>query len=146
LRALKNDLDFRFAAEPDHLRGFRNLLRKGLVQMGVSHDAIQRVLLVMDEIVSNAIEHGADYRRGEKPLRARVQLVDGDRLFLQFHDDDMPADVLAEISDEILNGNCVPVTELERGRGLFLVREFLSGLQVQELSGGGMLLEGFLRE
>jgi len=143
---LKNELDFRFPAQPDHLRVLRNMLRQGLVAMEVPHDAIQRVLLVMDEIVSNAIEHGAGYRRGERPLRARVQVVDGGRLFLQFHDEDMPAEVLDEVSWEILNGSCVPVAELERGRGLFLIRELLSEVQVQELSGGGMLLEGFLRD
>jgi len=146
LSNLNYELDYRFPAEPEHLRMFRNMLRDGLVEMGVLEDATERVLLVMDEIVSNAIEHGADYRRGEKPLRVRVQLVGGRRLFLQFHDEDMPTEILAELSREIVNGSHMPVAELERGRGLFLIREFLSDLQVLELTGGGMLLEGFLRE
>jgi anti-sigma regulatory factor (Ser/Thr protein kinase) len=146
LSTLNNELDFRFPAEPDHLRVLRRMLRKGLVAMGIAESVTDRVLLVMDEIVSNAIEHGADYRQGEAPLRARVTLVEDDRLFLQFHDEDMPAEILAEVSREILNGGYTPVAGLERGRGLFLIREFLSELQVQELSGGGMLLEGFLRE
>ena len=143
---MDNELDFRFPAEPGHLRVFRRMLREGLAAMGIAEPATERVVLVMDEIVSNAIEHGADYRQGEKPLRARVMLVEDDRLFLQFHDEDMPAEILAAVSDEILNGNYPPVAGLERGRGLFLIREFLSELRVQELSGGGMLLEGFLRE
>lgn len=145
MSTLENELDFRFPAEPGHLRVFRRMLREGLAAMGIAEPATERVVLVMDEIVSNAIEHGADYRQGGEPLRARVTLV-ADRLFLQFHDDDMPAEILAELSRQILNGNCAPVAGLERGRGLFLIREFLSELQVQELSGGGMLLEGFLRE
>ncbi len=114
--------------------------------MGIAAAATDRVLLVMDEIVSNAIEHGAHYRQGGKPLRARVTLVEDDRLFLQFHDEDMPSDTFAEVSAEILNMDTVPFVEMERGRGLFLIREFLSDLQVLQPSDGGMLLEGFLRE
>lgn len=143
---MKYELDYRFPAEPDHLRLFRNMLREGLVEMGVLEDAIQRALLVMDEVVSNAIEHGVEYRKGAKPLRARVQLVEGDRLFMEFYDEDVPSEVLAGVIREIQNGDYMPVAELERGRGLFLIREFLSDLQVMELSGGGMLLEGFLRD
>lgn len=143
---MKNELDFRFPAEPNHLRMFRRMLREGLAQMGVAEGAIDRALLVMDEIASNAIEHGAEYRQGDKPLRARVQLVEGHRLFLQFRDEDMPTGVLAAVCDVVVNGGQLPVAHLERGRGLFLVRELLSDLQVRELRGGGMLLEGFLRE
>ena len=144
---MNNELDFRFPAEPDQLRVLRRLLRKGLAAMGVSEAATDRVLLVVDEVVSNAIEHGAHYRQGEKPLRARVLLGEDRRLFLQFQDEDMPSEIFAEVSRQILNVNgLAPLAELERGRGLFLVRELLSDLQVQELSGGGMLLQGFLRD
>ncbi len=143
---MNNELDFRFPAEPDYLRVLRDRLREGLDAMGVPQAAADRVLLVMDEIASNAIEHGARYRHGEKPLRVRVRMVEESRLFLQFHDEDMPPDTFAEVSAEILSMDTAPFVELERGRGLFLIREFLSDLQVLELSGGGMLLEGFLRE
>ena len=73
-------------------------------------------------------------------------MVEDRRLFLQFHDEDMPSETFVELSAEILGAHTAPVVELERGRGLFLVREFVSDLQVVELSGGGMLLRGFLRE
>jgi anti-sigma regulatory factor (Ser/Thr protein kinase) len=144
---LNNELDFCFPAEPDHLRLLRRMLREGLAEMGIDEGVTDRVLLVVDEVVSNAIEHGAHYRQGEKPLRTRVRLGEDRRLFLQFQDEDMPSEIFAEVSRQILNVNGLPpLAELERGRGLFLIRELLSDLQVQELSGGGMLLEGFVRD
>ncbi len=143
---MSNELDFRFPAEPDHLRNLRQMLREGLAAMGVAEAVTDRVLLVVDEIVSNAIEHGVDYRHGEKPLRARVQLLDDRRVFLQFEDRDMPPETLAQLAREVQNTNgAPPIAELERGRGLFLVRELLVDLRVHEMSGGGMLLEGWLR-
>ena len=143
---MNNEFEFRFPAEPDYLRVLRDTLREALAAMGVAEATTDRVLLVMDEIASNAIEHGALYRQGEKPLRARVRIVEERGVFLQFHDEDMPSDTFAEVSAEILNMDTVPFVEMERGRGLFLIREFLSDLQVLQPSDGGMLLEGFLRE
>ena len=142
---MSSELDFRFPAEPDHLRNLRQMLREGLAAMGVDEIVADRVLLVVDEIVSNAIEHGADYRQGEEPLRARVQLLGDQRVFLQFEDRDMPSEALAQLAREVQNTNgAAPTAELERGRGLFLVRELMVDLEVHEMIGGGMLLEGWL--
>lgn len=134
----------RFAAEAQALRGVRRRVRTELRGLRLPpHDA-EIVLLVLDELVSNAIEHGAAYRARGKPLQAGLH-VDGDDLVLEFVDEDMPAAEIEVLRGALGTGDIdLPDVEDERGRGLFLVLTALQGIVVEDRTeaAGGMLLRG----
>ncbi len=138
-------LEFRVAAEMEQLKRLRKNLRQALQRMGVAELHLDRLLLVVDEVLSNAIEHGKSYRQGVKPIMVRVSQQKAG-LLLSIEDADVPADVVAQIACDI-DQNCqqVPAAPQERGRGLFLVQRFLVDLQVGPAEGGGMHLQGLLQ-
>lgn len=134
----------RFAADPQALRSLRRRVRTELRgQSLAAHDA-EIVLLVLDELVSNAIEHGGDYRTRGKRLQLGL-FVDGRDLVLEFVDHDIPPSEIATISKALASADIeVPDIEDERGRGLFLVLTSLQSIVVEDRSadGEGMLLRG----
>ncbi|HLU40539.1 MAG TPA: ATP-binding protein [Planctomycetota bacterium] len=137
-------LDERFPAEPAALRALRTRVRGALQGLALpGHDA-ETVLLVVDELVSNAIEHGSAYRSGGTPLRVRLEAA-GDDLLLEFADADMPSDQIAAMARAFAATDLeLPDLEDERGRGMFLILTALHGIRIEDrsASGGGMLLVG----
>lgn len=135
-------IDVRFAAEPGPLRAARQRVRAALsASLASSHD-VENALLVFDELASNAIEHGAGYRRGGEPLRVAFT-CDGGDLALEFEDHDMPsADVKALRAVFAAGVPELPDLEDERGRGLFLIVTTLESIQVHAIAEKGMRLVG----
>ena len=86
-------LEFRLPAKIAHLRVLRRSLRQGLQDMGVAELPLDRLLLVVDEVVSNAIEHGQIYRRSAEPILVQVHRQDRG-LLLSIEDADVPAAVV----------------------------------------------------
>ncbi|MEZ5964340.1 MAG: ATP-binding protein [Planctomycetota bacterium] len=133
-----------FAADPQALRGLRRRVRSELRGLRLQpHDA-EIVLLVLDELVSNAIEHGGAYRTRGKRLQAGL-FVDGDDLVLEFVDQDMPAREIAALRRTLAAGDVdIPDIEDERGRGLFLVLTSLQSITVDDrtATAEGMLMRG----
>jgi anti-sigma regulatory factor (Ser/Thr protein kinase) len=132
------------AAEPDALRSLRRRVRTTLRTQGLGPNDIDTVLLVVDELVTNAIEHGTAYRQRAKPLHARLQ-TDGDDLVLEFEDRDMPPPQIALLAKALADGDIeLPDLEDERGRGLFLVLTSMQSIVVEDRTAQaeGMRLQG----
>lgn len=138
--------DERFPADLSRMAEVREIVRIGLAREGVPEEFLERLVLVVDEVVSNSIEHGAEYRQTEKPIRVCVGRT-GDGLVLSVDDVDMPPDMVADLAREFdEHGEEAPALRLERGRGMFLINMFLEDLHVSTVEGGGMRLQGRLLE
>jgi anti-sigma regulatory factor (Ser/Thr protein kinase) len=137
-------LDEWIAAEPEALRALRQRVRKALRRLQLPDQDADMVLLVLDELVSNAIEHGASYRRRPKPLHVRLH-AQGIDLVFEFDDLDMPAPQVAAMAKALGDGDVeLPDFEDERGRGLFLIATAMQAIVVEDRSaqGDGMRLTG----
>ena len=136
--------DQRFPADLSRMAALRAAMRTSLVAHGLSEVTLERLILVVDEVVSNSIEHGLDYRVSADPIRVCVERSTDD-LLLQVEDQDVPPDLvrdLARVFDD--GGEATPSAMAERGRGMFLITMFLEDLQIVVAEGGGMRLLGRL--
>lgn len=124
------------------LRKVRAKVRDMAGRLGAEPNVCDNLALVVDELVNNAIEHGASYRKGGLDLGVRIQ-PDGDSLVIEFFDPEMPTDQIEELANalsETTNG--MPSLDSERGRGLFLLSVYLEGLSAGVASQGGLRLVG----
>lgn len=124
------------------VRFLRADLRAGLEDCGVAEDAVDQLVLVADEIVNNAIEHGAFHREAADVLRLHVE-VDADEVRFEFVDPSAPADLVSQV-DAMLRA-CAegrPPLDSERGRGLFLIADGLDGVRVDAVGDRGLRLSG----
>ena len=138
--------DRRFPADLRLMAEVRRVLRTGLEQQGVPELFLERLVLVVDEVVSNSIEHGTDYRQTAEPIRVRVDRSE-EGLILVVDDVDVPPAVVASLASEFREQeNVAPSALLERGRGMFLIGAYLEDLQVTDADGCGMRLQGRLQE
>jgi anti-sigma regulatory factor (Ser/Thr protein kinase) len=100
----------------------------------------------VDELVNNAIEHGATYRRHGSDLSLDVG-IDGGRVTIDFVDPEMPEDLVRDLATALRDAaGGMPSLDSERGRGLFLVAIHMDELRVDVASGGGLHLFGRLAE
>ncbi len=137
-------LEFVFAPRPARLRALRRQLRRQLDQLGVGDETADDVLLVVDEIVTNAIEHGARYRARGTLLVLRLRRVDAE-VELEFEDPDVPERVVADLARRLEQShNGPPALDAERGRGLFLIAVRFAEVSVRSGPGGGLHLRGRL--
>ena len=134
-------LEFEFPPEPERLRWLRETLREELQRIAVSSDVANTVVLVVDEIVSNAIEHASSYRDGGH-LMVRLEHGTG-RLAMVFEDPDVPGNVVEDLARALEASRGQPPNPLaERGRGLFLVSECMVDPVISPRDGGGLHLRG----
>jgi anti-sigma regulatory factor (Ser/Thr protein kinase) len=134
-------MEFRFPPDHGHLRTLRKEVRTGLQGSGVSRARIDMVLLVLDEIVSNSIEHAREYRStGE--LRVRIE-ARAQGVLVEFEDPDVPETTVADLA-RVCRGrrDAVPAAHNERGRGLFLLADSVEDLVIAPAPGGGLSLRG----
>lgn len=138
--------DQRFPADLSRMSELRAVLRQVLVERGVSEDLLERLILVVDEVVTNSIEHGKAYRQTADPIRVGIQ--QGEQgLEVEVDDFDVPGDLVTALSREFgAHADTLPSVDHERGRGMFLVTLFLEDLRVTPVEGGGMRLQGRLVE
>lgn len=143
---MKKLFEHSIPADFSRVGDLRRLLREGLEPLGVSGSFLERLILVVDEVVSNSIEHGSEYRRGESPIRVIVHENSGG-LHLKVDDLDVPQDMVASLEAELHSQDGVPPSALsERGRGMFLITMFLEDLRVLAVEGGGMRVQGRVLE
>ena len=141
---MTDHFDERFPADLSRMADLRRVLRAHLEGVGVDGAQVERMILVVDEVVSNSIEHGSEYRRSPDPIRVYVERVECD-LLLQVDDADVPSDLvanLARVFDDQLGS--APSAVVERGRGMYLITMFLEDLEIVSAEGGGMRLQGRL--
>lgn len=133
-----------FPPEPRVIRQLRADVRQAVAALGAPAETGDTVALVVDELVNNAIEHGADYRRRGLPLAVQVALVGG-RIQVEFFDVEMPDETVAELTTALRDAaNGMPSLENERGRGLFLLSVYLDELTAEVAAGGGLRLVGLV--
>lgn len=111
-------------------------------RLGAEPKVCDNLALVVDELVNNAIEHGAAYRKSGQDLGVRIASDSGDFL-IEFFDPEMPLGQVEELSEVLTaSANGMPALESERGRGLFLLTVYLEDLQAEAASQGGLRLVG----
>ena len=74
-----------FPADCMVLRKVRAKVRDLAGRLGAEPNICDNLALVVDELVNNAIEHGASYRQNVRELAVRLA-VDGDRFVIEFFD------------------------------------------------------------
>ncbi len=133
-----------FAPNAGVLKQLRADVRKIARTLGAEERTGDNLALVVDELVNNAIEHGADYRRHGRDLAVNIDLL-GDRLRIEFFDEEMPAEAVAELARALeATSNGMPSLESERGRGLFLLSVYLQDLTAEVAQSGGLRLVGHI--
>jgi anti-sigma regulatory factor (Ser/Thr protein kinase) len=133
-----------FPPSADVLRQLRADVRRVAANLGADATVCDTVALVVDELVNNAIEHGAVYRSAGLDLAVYVSLSGG-RIQVEFFDREMPrelVDELAQALEEAANG--MPALDSERGRGLFLLSVYLEGLTASVDVAGGLRIAGLV--
>ncbi|MCA8950574.1 MAG: ATP-binding protein [Planctomycetes bacterium] len=136
--------ELRFQPAPSELRRVRSEVRDAAAKLGAPERICDTAALVVDELVNNAIEHGAVYRQHGHELGVRLAKLDGG-FELVFHDPEMPEDEVSELARALGNANEAPSLENERGRGLFLLSVYLDQLQVGvDPDQGGLSLRGVI--
>lgn len=139
-------LEFRIEPDVSRVRFLRADIRGRLEELGLGEQDVDRLVLVVDEIVSNSIEHGRAYRRPADLLELRLTVA-VDHVAVEFHDPAVPPETVAEIVRMIERCRAgAPPLDNERGRGLFLIDDGLDALQAVPAAGGpGLWLTGRLR-
>lgn len=124
------------------LRQLRMRVRELAVQLGASAEVGDRLALVVDELVNNAVEHGAAYRRHGLDLAIELHVA-GDRTRIEFFDQEMPVEFVQELARALIaSSSGMPALDSERGRGLFLMSIYLDDLRVETAKAGGLRLVG----
>jgi anti-sigma regulatory factor (Ser/Thr protein kinase) len=138
----RSELRFELLPDPRRVRDLRRDVRSKLGPLGFEPEFITHVLLVLDEIVSNAIEHGSGYRAGDAPLVVTLRRSRRD-LVLDFEDPAVPEDLVRQLRDAFAcrDATCPP-PESERGRGIYLVLGALRDVDVTQAPRGGLHLHG----
>lgn len=131
---------FRFPPDQRHLRVLRKAVRARLDALRLTRARIDMVLLVLDEIVTNSIEHAGEYRRSS---HLRVELrQDGDAIVFDFEDPDVPQDTVEQLARAFEAQQARPAPHFERGRGLFLLADSVDDLSIEAGPHGGLHLSG----
>lgn len=132
----------RFLAEERADRAVRQHVRETAMRMGAAESLCDAAALVADELVNNAIEHGAIYRKANAHLSIEVGF-DAGRLSVEFVDPEMPEPMVRKLAKALqAAADGMPSLDSERGRGLFLISIYMDELRVDVAPGGGMRLQG----
>ncbi len=133
-----------FPPDPAHLAKVRRDAKEHALALGAVGNQGDAVALVVDELVNNAIEHGAAYRTKGVDLSVVVGL-DGKRLTVDFIDPEMPDDEVRDLAKALQeSADGLPALDSERGRGLFLLTVYMEELRIDVAAGGGLHLRGRL--
>lgn len=136
----------RLSFPPDQaaLRQLRADVRVATARLGAEARIGDTVALVVDELVNNAIEHGAVYRVRGLDLAVQIGLTGG-RIVVEFFDQEMPEATVRELAEALSQAaSGMPSLENERGRGLFLLSVYLDDLRAEVASDGGLRLAGLV--
>ncbi len=137
--------ELRFPPEGAALREVRAKVRRLAQELGAPQKTCDNLALVVDELVNNAIEHGAPYRRHSHDLTVRIALV-GRQLEVEFLDPEMPREEVADLARGLAaTTGGMPSLDSERGRGLFLLSVYLEGLRAEAAPQGGLRLHGAIQ-
>lgn len=135
-----------FPPSPMVLRQLRADVRAAVVRLGADPATGDTVALVVDELVNNAIEHGADYRSRGLDLAVQIGMRLG-RVQVEFFDREMPQAAVEELAQALREAaSGLPALDSERGRGLFLLSVYLEELSAEVAADGGLRLVGVVAQ
>lgn len=135
-----NGKRLQFAASPGVVGKVRDAVRRLAADLGAAESVGDQLALVADELINNAIEHGAVYRRGGESLALEVAVAAAGRLRVEFVDPEMPGELVARLAAHVAEATGgLPALDSERGRGLFLLTVFLQDLRVEAAGAAGGL-------
>lgn len=139
-----NGKRLQFAASPGVVSKVRDAVRRLVADLGAAESVGDQLALVADELINNAIEHGAVYRRRGEALALEVAVAAAGRLRVEFVDPEMPGELVARLAAHVAEATGgLPALDSERGRGLFLLTVFLQDLRVEAAGvGGGLRIVG----
>jgi anti-sigma regulatory factor (Ser/Thr protein kinase) len=133
-----------FAPRPGVLKQLRADVRRLANAFGAEERVGDNLALVVDELVNNAIEHGAEYRQRGADLAVQIEAT-GNQLRIEFFDPEMPPETIAQLAHMLADAtNGLPSLESERGRGLFLLSIYLQNLRAESAPSGGLRLVGHI--
>lgn len=133
-----------FAPSPGVLKNLRAEVRRLAATFGADDRVGDNLALVVDELVNNAIEHGAEYRRRGVDLAVQIGDV-GERICIEFFDPEMPSATVNEVARALAaSANGMPSLDSERGRGLFLLTVYLEDIRAESAVSGGLRLVGHI--
>jgi anti-sigma regulatory factor (Ser/Thr protein kinase) len=135
-----NGKRLQFAASPGVVGKVRDAVRRLAADLGAAESVGDQLALVADELINNAIEHGAVYRRRGESLALEVAAAAAGRLRIEFVDPEMPGELVARLAAHVAEATGgLPALDSERGRGLFLLTVFLQDLRVEAAGAAGGL-------
>lgn len=135
-----NGKRLQFAASPTVVGKVRDAVRRLAADLGAAESVGDQLALVADELINNAIEHGAVYRRRGESLALEVAAAAAGRLRVEFVDPEMPGELVARLAAHVAEATGgLPALDSERGRGLFLLTVFLQDLRVEAAGDAGGL-------
>ena len=139
-----NGKRLQFAASPGVVGKVRDAVRRLAADLGAADSVGDQLALVADELINNAIEHGAVYRRRGESLALEVAAAAAGRLRVEFVDPEMPGELVARLAAHVAEATGgLPALDSERGRGLFLLTVFLQDLRVEAAGvAGGLRIVG----
>jgi serine/threonine-protein kinase RsbW len=121
----------RIDADLEHLAAVRRLVREGAEASGADARAVDDLIQVVDEWVTNVIVHG--YRGADGPVDVTVERIE-DEVVVRVRD-------LAPVFDPASAPPFDPSVPLEHrrfgGMGIFLMRELTDRLEHRAVEGGG---------
>lgn len=138
---MKEEFSYPCASDHASVRVLRATIRDQLEAWNIDAGAANRIVLVVDEIASNSIDHSAEYR--VQPPHFRLGLVETDVEFT-FVDPDMPESLVVELARRFAELTAPPALDDERGRGLFLIRQSLEDVRFVWTQSVGLTLSGRL--
>ena len=133
-----------FPPDPSQIGRVRRDARDCAVALGADSAHCDAVSLIVDELVNNAIEHGAPYRHKGEDLSVGIGM-DGRQLIVDFIDPEMPDDQVRMLANALQDASGgLPALDSERGRGLFLITVYMEELRIDVAAGGGLHRQGRL--
>ncbi|MFN6192530.1 MAG: ATP-binding protein, partial [Planctomycetota bacterium] len=134
-----NGKRLQFAANPGVVGKVRDAVRRLAADLGAAESVGDQLALVADELINNAIEHGAVYRRRGEALALEVAAAAG-RLRVEFVDPEMPGELVARLAAHVAEATGgLPALVGVRGGGVFLGGGVLPVLRVVTAGAAGGL-------
>ncbi len=140
----KGPQEYRCAPDRALLGGLRSSVRDQLEAWDVDIRATSKIVLVVDEMVGNSIDHGGGYRGASTELMVAVAVI-GTDVEVSFVDPDAPESLVSELREQLANATEPPPLDAERGRGLYLIGSTLEDVLFAWEQDRGMTISGKMR-
>jgi anti-sigma regulatory factor (Ser/Thr protein kinase) len=130
------DINLRIVSKPVYLCVVRSAISAALERLGLDEPATARVMLAVDEAVTNVIRHGYDNAH-DKPIWVRFRPVESNGRRRSF--EIVVEDRAKQVDPEIIRGRDLADVR-PGGLGVHIIREVMDEVEYTKREGGGMRL------